>query len=38
VNFFNDTKPTATKFDGLNKEKNNSYSLDKFYRLSSSAV
>jgi len=39
VRFFNETKRTATKFEGLEKrEKNNSSSLSKFFWLSSSAL
>jgi len=37
--FFNETKPTATKFEELEKKNNsNSNSLSKFYWLSSSAL
>jgi len=37
LHFFNETKRTAMKFEGLEKE-NNSNSLSKFYWLSSSAL
>jgi len=38
VHFFNETKRTATKFEGFEKAKNNSNSLSKFYWLFFSAV
>jgi len=39
VNFFNEKKRAATKFEGLaKKEKNQSNSLNKFFWLSSSAL